>query len=126
MNKNKKYKLLIVEDENTIRTMYTAKFESDGFEIVSADNGVTGLEMAKTEKPDLILLDIILPQLDGFTILKSLKEDKATENIPVVMLTNLGTNEDKIKGQEMGALDYIVKASLSPAEISEKIKQYLK
>ena len=126
MNKNIKNKLLIIEDENTIRSMYTAKFESDGFEVISADNGATGLEMAKNALPDLVLLDIILPQLDGFSVLKSLKEDVKTKNIPVVMLTNLGTGEDKAKGQKMGALDYIVKASLSPAEISEKIKEYLK
>lgn len=126
MDKNNKNKLLIVEDENTIRSMYTAKFESDGFEVISADNGATGLEMAKKELPDLILLDIILPQLDGFSVLKSLKEDAKTKNIPVVMLTNLGTNEDRVKGQKMGAVDYIVKASLPPAEISEKITGYLK
>jgi len=118
-------KILIVEDDNVISSMYKTKFEDDGFMVVTADNGATALDLARQEKPNLILLDIILPQLDGFSVLGELKKDSTTEKIPVIMLTNLGTDEDKVKGEKMGAADYLVKASLTPAQVSEKIKQYL-
>lgn len=119
-------KILIVEDDQMISSMYKTKFEDDGFEVFIADSGTAGLELAKKEKPNLVMLDIILPQLDGFSVLKKLKEDRTTKKIPVIMLTNLGTAEDKTKGEKMGATDYLVKASLTPAEISKKIKEYLK
>lgn len=122
----KKKKILIVEDDKTILSMYTSKFEGEGFEVVGAESGSDGLELARKEKPDLIMLDIILPGLDGFTVLKELKDDKKTAKIPVVMLTNLSTDEDRKKGEKMGATDYLVKASLTPAQISEKIKKILK
>ena len=109
-----------------ISSMYQTKFEADGFEVFIADNGVIGLELAKKEKPDIIMLDVILPQLDGFSVLEEIKKDQATKKIPVIMLTNLGTEEDKIKGEKMGALDYLVKASLTPGQVSEKIKKALK
>lgn len=109
-----------------ISSMYKTKFVADGFEVLLADNGVNGLELAKTAKPDIIMLDIILPQLDGFSVLEQIKKDKATKDIPVIMLTNLGTDEDKAKGKIMGAADYLVKASLTPGQISEKIKKVLK
>jgi len=121
-----KNRVLIVEDDQMIASMYKTKFEADGFECLMASDGPKGLEMAKKEKPDLVMLDVMLPQLDGFSILKEIKGDSKTKNIPVIMLTNLGTEEDKTKGQKMGAIDYLVKASLTPAEISKKIKEYLK
>ena len=125
MAKSKK-KILIVEDDSMISSMYQTKFEADGFEVFIADNGVIGLELAKKEKPDIVMLDVILPQLDGFSVLEEIKKDQATKKIPVIMLTNLGTEEDKIKGEKMGALDYLVKASLTPGQVSEKIKKALK
>ncbi|MBI2459548.1 MAG: response regulator [Parcubacteria group bacterium] len=125
MAKSKK-KILVVEDDSMISSMYKTKFDADGFEVFIADNGVVGLELAKQEKPDIIMLDVILPQLDGFSVLDQIKKDKAMKNIPVIMLTNLGTEEDKIKGKKMGAADYLVKASLTPGQISEKIKKALK
>lgn len=109
-----------------ISSMYKTKFESDGFDVLTADNGVKGFELAKKEKPDIIMLDVILPQLDGFSVLDNIKKDKTVKNIPVIMLTNLGTEEDKAKGKKIGALDYFVKASLTPGQVSAKIKQYLK
>jgi len=109
-----------------ISSMYKTKFEVDGFDVFIADNGVIGLELAKKEKPDIIVLDVILPQLDGFSVLEQIKQDKTIKDTPVIMLTNLGTEEDKAKGEKMGALDYLVKASLTPGEVSKKIKQALK
>jgi len=119
--------ILIVEDEETISAMYKAKLEESGnFKVFTADNGVLGLETAKKEKPDIVMLDVILPQIDGFAVLEELKKSNSTKNIPVIMLTNLGTDEDKEKGKKLGAADYLVKASLTPAQVEEKIKQYLK
>lgn len=125
MAENKK-KILVVEDDGMISSMYKTKFAADGFEVSIADNGVIGLELAKKEKPDIIMLDVILPRLDGFSVLEEIKKDPATKNIPVIMLTNLGTDEDRVKGEKMGALDYLVKASLTPGQVSEKIKKALK
>jgi len=125
MPDNKK-KILIVEDDNMISSIYKTKFEADGFAAVVAGNGAEGLDIARKEQPDIIMLDVILPQIDGFSVLEELKKDKLTKDIPVIMLTNLGTDEDKAKGEKMGAVDYFVKTSLTPAQISEKIKKHLK
>jgi len=122
---NKK-KILLVEDDKTISLMYKTKLETGGFEVLTADNGADGLKLAKEHKPDIIMLDVILPQLDGFSVLEELKKDASIKKIPVVMLTNLGTEEDKEKGEKLGAKDYLVKASLTPAQVEEKIKKYLK
>ncbi len=118
-------KLLIVEDDNLISSMYKTKFETDGFEVEVASNGADGLKLAKEKRIDMVLLDVILPQLDGFSVLEELKKDAKTKKIPVIMLTNLGTEEDVAKGKNMGAVDYIVKASMTPTEIEEVIKKYL-
>ena len=120
-------RILIVEDEETISSMYKVKLEeSEKFKVLIAIDGALGLEMAKKGKPDIIVLDVILPQLDGFSVLEELKKSGSTKKIPVVMLTNLGTDEDKSKGKKLGAVDYLVKADLTPAQVEEKIKQYLK
>lgn len=120
-----KNKILIVEDDAIINLMYKTKLELDGFEVLSATDGAMGLAMAKKEKKDLILLDVIMPQLDGFTVLAELKKDVKTKGIPVILLTNLGTEEDKEKGAKLGAVDYIIKAGFTPAQVSEKVQKYL-
>jgi len=120
-----KKKILLVEDDTLISSMYKTKFKADGFEVVIASDGASALVLAKKEKPDIVMLDIILPQLDGFTVLEELKKDQATKQIPVVMLTNLSTTEDKAKGEKLGAVDYLVKASLTPAQVSQRIKSTL-
>ena len=118
--------VLLIEDDETISLMYKIKLESEGFEVLIADNGVDGLALSKEKRPDIIMLDVILPQLDGFSVLESIKKDATIKNIPVIMLTNLGTNEDKQNGEKVGAVDYLVKANLTPSQVGEKIKQYLK
>ena len=121
-----KKKILIVEDDQMISSMYKTKLEQDGFAVLIADNGSQGLELAGQEKPDLIMLDIILPQLDGFSVLQELKNNSKTKNTPVVMLTNLGTDEDKAKGEKLGATGYLVKSDLTPAQVSKTVKKYIK
>jgi DNA-binding response OmpR family regulator len=123
--KNNK-KILVVEDDSMISSMYQTKFEADGFNVLTAADGLSGLETARKEKPDIIMLDVILPRLDGFSVLEEIKKDKILKKTPVIMLTNLGTQEDKAKGQKMGAMDYLVKASLTPGQVSQKIKSVLK
>ncbi len=121
----KKVKVLIVEDEESLAQMYAAKFKREGFTVAVAPDGVGGLEMVSREKPNIILLDIILPQKDGFMVLKELKENSKTKDIPVIMLTNLGQDEDISRGKKLGADDYLVKASLTPTQLVDKVKDFL-
>ena len=93
--------------------------------MISAMDGEEGFRLAKSEQPDLILLDLILPKLNGFEVLKRLKEEKATEDIPVIVLTNLEGMGDVEKALELGAMTYLVKANYSLEEVLQKIKQAL-
>ncbi len=122
----KKIKVLIVEDEQTLLDMYSLKLSKENFEVVKAADGQEGLEKAKSEKPDIILLDIMLPKIDGFQVLKNLRETKGFKNTPIIMLTNLGQNEDKQKGKQFGATDYLVKADTTPTDVVEKINSLIK
>ncbi len=124
--KNNKIKILLVEDEESLAQMYSTKFTGEGYEVIIAADGYTGLQLAQKKKPNLILLDIILPQMDGFMVLKELKKSAKTKKIPVIMLTNLGQTEDIERGKELGADDYLVKASLTPSELVNKVKKFIK
>jgi DNA-binding response OmpR family regulator len=126
MAKEKKDKILLIEDDAFLVEMYTTKFELEGFEVISAEDGKKGLELSFKEKPDIILLDILMPKMDGFAVLESLKKDKSTINIPVVLLTNLGQKDDVKKGFEKGAVGYLIKAHFMPSEVVDKIKKILK
>lgn len=120
-----KKKILLAEDEKMIADMYSTKFTLEGYEVVTARDGAEALAMAKSEKPDIILLDIIMPKLDGFAALKSIREDAILKSTPVILLTNLGQEDDIKKGKQLGADDYFVKANHSPQEIVEKVKAVL-
>lgn len=114
--------ILLVEDDEMLHTMYTQKFTKEGYEVFSAYNGQEGLDLAQKNHPDVILLDIIMPKMDGFVALKKLKKDEGTANIPVILLTNLGQDEDIRRGKELGATDYFIKANHTPQEVVEKVK----
>ncbi|HTM68429.1 MAG TPA: response regulator [Candidatus Binatia bacterium] len=122
---DKPVKVLIVDDDAFLSGIYATKLELDGFGVVTARDGEEGLKAAMKEKPDLILLDVLMPKLDGFEVLKRLKADPETKPIPVIMLTNLGQKEDIEKGLQDGAVDYLIKAHFVPAEAVEKIKKVL-
>lgn len=122
---NKDIKILIVEDDSFLVDMYTTKFELEGFQVISAEDGEKGLELAQSERPHVILLDILMPKMDGFTTLEELKKDDATKDIPVILLTNLGQKEDVKKGFELGAAGYLIKAHFMPSEVVDKIKKIL-
>lgn len=117
--------ILFIEDESALQKTFGDILSKEGYEMISALDGEIGLRMAKTKKPDLILLDLILPKLDGFEVLKELKESKETKGIPVIVLTNLERIEDVDKAIELGAKTYLVKAQYSLDEVVEKIKKAL-
>jgi DNA-binding response OmpR family regulator len=119
-------KILIVEDDKFLRELISRKLRSEGFEVSEAVDGEEGVKKAKEEKPDLILLDLILPGLEGFEVLSQVKTDKEVKSIPVIILSNLGQREEIEKGLRLGASDYLVKAHFTPGEIIEKVKNILK
>ena len=120
-----KTKILLIEDEEMLANMYEVKFQNEGFEVVKALDGASGLEMSKSTNPDMVLLDVIMPKMDGFSVLKSMREDPATKDLPVMLLTNLGQDEDIEKGKELGVIGYLVKANVTPSEVVEAVKKEL-
>ncbi len=102
-------RVIIVEDEETLANNLSNKMESEGFSVKTVNNGEEGLELIRSEKPDLVVLDIMLPGLDGLSVCRMVRNDKSTSEIPIIMLTARGTEVDKIVGLESGADDYIVK-----------------
>lgn len=124
---NTTIKVLLVEDDTMLSDMYTMKFDGEGFEVWKGGNGVEGLKLlAEKGTPDIILLDVIMPQMDGFTMLAKIKENAQWKNVPVILLTNLGQEQDVKKGLAMGASDYLVKANFTPQQVVEKVKALLK
>jgi DNA-binding response OmpR family regulator len=117
--------VLIIEDDTFLANIYKTKFEMEGFQVSVSENGEAGLGDVKKKKPDIVLLDILLPKMDGFTVLKNLKSDEEVKNIPVILLTNLGQKDDVEKGLELGAVDYLIKAHFKPSETVEKVKKVL-
>jgi len=118
-------KILFIEDETALQKAFGTILRDKGYEITSALDGETGLRLAKEEKPDLILLDLILPKIHGFEVLKKLKEEKETKEIPVIVLTNLEDMENVGKALELGANAYLIKAQYGLEEVLEKIKKAL-
>ncbi len=123
MAKQKK-KILIVEDDKFLIKAYEIKFRKEGFDIMLAGDGLAGLESAK-KKPDLVILDLMLPKLNGFELLEHIKKDEQLKKIPVVVLSNLGQKADMDKVMSLGAADYLVKTEYSLEEIIKKVKKYL-
>jgi DNA-binding response OmpR family regulator len=120
------HKILLIEDDPFLLDMYFTKFKDVGFDINVAQDGEMGVLKAKELMPDLVLLDVVLPKKDGFEVLKILKSDSQTAKIPVVLLTNLGLENDVKRGLELGAQSYIIKAHFTPTEVVAKIKEILK
>jgi DNA-binding response OmpR family regulator len=118
-------KILFIEDEAALQKTFRDILEKEGYQMISALDGESGLRLAKSEKPDLILLDLILPKKDGFEVLKELKEDESTKGIPVIVLTNLEDIESVEKAIELGATTYLVKAQYTLEEVIQKVKKAL-
>lgn len=116
----------MIEDDTFLSGMYITKLSLESFEVLLASDGKQGLKMALEQEPDLILLDIILPKVDGFEILKAVRKEKKTKDVPVILLTNLGQKDDVEKGLDLGATDYLIKAHFMPSEVVNKIKRLIK
>ncbi len=119
-------RVLLVEDDDFLRKICRTKMEREGFNVSVAINGKEALKKIIEGDPQIVLLDIILPIMDGFEVLKRVKEDPSKSSVPIIMLTNLGQESEIEKGFKLGAEDYIVKAHLTVGEIIEKVKEILK
>lgn len=119
-------KIAIIEDDLAINQMYRMKFESEGFTVVVAADGEEGLEVIESEKPDIVLLDLMMPIMTGEEVLAEMRKTKWGKNMPVIILTNMGENEapDSIKKNDVK--DYIVKAQMTPSEVAKVVKTKLK
>lgn len=124
MNKNKKTKVLVVEDDQFLMNAYLIKLEKEGFDVKGAMDGEEGLKYAKEMVPHIILLDLMMPRMDGYQVLEALQKNTSLKKIPVVILSNLGQQTDIKRGMDLGAIDYLVKANLSIEEVVEKVLEY--
>jgi len=121
----KKKKVLVVEDDSNLRQALVEFLETDNFSVVSATDGENAITLTKDNMPDIVLLDIILPKKDGFDVIRELKSDEKTKDIPIVLLTNLGSLSDIEKALELGATTYLVKGDYQLKEVVDKIKEIL-
>lgn len=118
-------RLLLIEDDPLIIALYKEGLEKRGFEVHVAEDGEKGLELAKTVKPAVVLLDLMLPKIDGFSLLKELKSLPETKSIPIFVVTSFGMDENVRRAYELGAYDILLKYQVSPIDIAQKINQSL-
>lgn len=118
-------KIAIVEDDLVISQMYRMKFEAEGFDVQTAENGKLGVELCKKMHPDVLLLDIRMPEMNGDEALKIIRATDWGKNIPVLVLTNLGEEEAPKALQALGIHSYIVKADFTPRQVVERVKEVL-
>ncbi|MGH2812884.1 MAG: response regulator transcription factor [Actinomycetota bacterium] len=102
-------KILVIDDDADVRVLCRVNLEFEGFQVIEAASGAEGLDLAKSERPDLILLDVMMPELDGWEVMSALNEEEQTADVPIVMLTARSDEESQLKGWEEGILDYITK-----------------
>ena len=120
-------KLLLVDDDSLLVRMYQTKLEGEGHQVETADNGLAMFEKLGEYKPDLVLLDVMMPQMNGLEALTKLKNTPSLKSIPVIMLTNVGSSEeDSRQALELGAVSYLVKSDYTPKEVVQKVKEILK
>ncbi|PWB38535.1 MAG: response regulator [Parcubacteria group bacterium] len=119
-------KVIIVEDDEFLSKMYATKLDLEGFVVQEATSGLSGLKAIQKEKPDMVLLDLNLPEMDGFEVLRRMKEDSETKDIPVLVLTNYSQKDKIDRCLNLGAVDYLIKAHFVPSEVITKIKMILK
>jgi two-component system alkaline phosphatase synthesis response regulator PhoP len=120
----RKKKILVVDDEKELTSLVSLHMKMAGYEVLIASTGEKALDISREEKPDLIILDLMLPKIDGWEVCKQLRQDVATQDIPVIMLTARTQTEDKLKGFEAGADDYVTKP-FSPRELVARVKRVL-
>lgn len=126
MADKKKKNILVVEDDQFLAKVYLSKLKKEGYKVRVAYDGNEGIEEINKELPNIVLLDLILPGMDGFEVLEKIKADPKLAKVPVIILSNLGQDEDIKRGKKLGADDYFVKANTSLSNIIKKIEQYIK
>lgn len=119
-------KILLVDDDSALATVFATALTSGGFQVVTAADGQSGLQQAKAEKPNFILLDQVLPDIQGNEVLQTLKQEEETKNIPVAMLSNFGQDELIKTAINGGAIDYILKYQIEPQDLVNKMKELVK
>ncbi|QQR77571.1 MAG: response regulator [Candidatus Moraniibacteriota bacterium] len=117
--------LLVAEDDQFYANLYRTKLEKEGFGVVTAANGKETLELLKQHSPNLIILDLVMPEMDGFEVLKKIKEEKNLRDVPVIILSNLGQQEDIDRAQALGVFKYIVKSNVSIHQMVESVEEAL-
>jgi DNA-binding response OmpR family regulator len=125
MTDTQKKKVLIVDDDEFLLDMYAVKFKEAGFEVDIAQNGEAALEKVRTGNPDVVLLDVVMPKMDGFDVLRAIRKEKLAPHAEVFVLSNLGQKEDTDRGINLGAVDYIVKAHFTPSEVVARVNSTL-
>lgn len=115
-------KVLVVEDDQFLANAYKLKLSKSGYEVIIASDGAEALEFIKQDRPDIVLLDLIMPNVDGFACLEAMQADENLKTIPVVIASNLGQNEDIERAKSLGAVDFIIKSNVSIEEIVEKVR----
>ncbi|MEK7472183.1 MAG: response regulator [Patescibacteria group bacterium] len=124
-DKNKMSSIAIVEDDQAIAQMYRIKFEAEGYSVQTADNGKAGLLLIETMKPDIVLLDIMMPEMNGDAVLEKLRSVPWGKDLKVIILTNMGEQEAPPKLKELGVLAFIVKAEMTPRQVADLVKKHL-
>ena len=118
-------KILIIEDEEIMYTALERKLKSTGYEVSVAEDGVEGLEKMRKEKPDLILLDIIMPRKGGFEVMEEMQKEEDLKNIPIIVISNSGQPVELDKAKELGAQDWLIKTEFDPQEVIEKVRKQI-
>lgn len=122
---SKKAKIAIIEDDIAIVQMYRMKFESEGYNVVTAGDGEAGLELVKNESPDIVLLDLMMPEMNGDEMLIKLRKESWGKDVPVIVLTNMGESEAPKSIKENGVKKFIVKADMTPKDVADTVKATL-
>ena len=118
-------KILIIEDEEILLDLLCRKLAKEGYRVLTAKNGEDGLRLAKEEKPDLILLDILMPKVSGMEVLREMAKDKAMRQIPVIIVSNSGQPVELYEAQKLGVRDWLIKTQFDPSEVINKVKRQI-
>lgn len=118
-------KIAIIEDDAAIHQMYRMKFETEGFDVQLAGDGRSGVDLIKKFRPDIVLLDLQMPEVDGVEALREIRKNDWGKNLPIIILTNLGEEESPPEIKELGVSGYIVKADLTPRQVVARVKEVL-
>ena len=119
-------RILIVEDDSLLIKMYQTKFAAEGFEILTAEDGEAGWQVIKTQKPDFVIMDVMMPKYSGLQVLEAIRKDDELKNTPVLMLSNLSAPDKMEKAKALGVKEFLIKANYTPSQIVDKVKLYLK